>query len=91
MSGKDFSEVHKLILFVQKTPFTEEEKKKLVDLLNANGMTEENADLVHKALADLPKEKFTDDWQRAKFLMDLNSIVKQWQLSHGSKNFKHNR
>jgi hypothetical protein len=91
MAGNKYPEAHKLILFVQKAPFSDEEKTKLTDLLTTNGMTEETTEEVHKALTDLPKERFHDDWQRAKFLMDLNSLLKQWQLSYGSKNFKHNR
>ncbi len=91
MAGGKFPEVQKLILFVQKAPFVDEEKNRLVELLNTNGMADDSVDEVHKALADIPKERFKDDWQHAKFIMDLNLISKQWQLSHGSKNFKHTR
>ncbi len=91
MAGSKYSEAQKLILFVQKAPFAEEEKQRLIELLNTNGMTDESMDEVHKALADIPKDNFKDDWQHAKFIMDLNLISKQWQLSHGSKNFRRTR
>ena len=91
MAGKRYPEAQKLILLVKKAPFSDEEKTKLVELLEANGMTEETTNEVHKALAAIPKERFTDEWQHAKFIMDLRSILKQWQLSHGSKNFKHSK
>jgi hypothetical protein len=91
MAGKKYPESHKLILFVEKAPFSAEEKTRLIDLLNANGMTEEIVDEVHKSLAALPKDQFADDWQHARINLELSNISKQWQLSHGSKNFKHAR
>lgn len=91
MAGNKYPEAKKLIQFVEKAPFQAEEKTKLIELLNNNGMTEESTQEVHKALASIPKESFSSDWQQAKLLMDLSGILKQWQLSHGSKNFKHSR
>ncbi len=91
MAGKNFHEAQKLVLFVQKAPFSDEEKNKLVDLLSSNGMTDETIEEVHKAFNGLPKDRFKDDWQQGKLRMDLTNVLKQWQLSHGSKNFKHNK
>jgi adenine specific DNA methylase Mod len=91
MAGNRYPEAHKLILFVERAPFAAEEKTRLVELLNADGMTEETVEEVHKSLSAIPKDQFSDDWQHAKFVMDLNGIFKQWQLTHGSKNFKHSR
>jgi len=89
MAGNKYPESHSLILFVERAPFSDEEKKRLVDLLNANGMSEETTAEVHKALTALQDDKFKDDWQRARFLMDFNHLVKQWQMKAGSKKFKH--
>lgn len=91
MAGNKYPEAHKLILFVEKAPFAAEEKTRLVELLTVNGMSDETVDEAQKALTALPKEQFHDDWQRAKFLMDFNKIIKEWQMTHGSKNFKHSR
>ncbi len=91
MAGKNYPEAHKMILLVQKAPFVDEEKTRLVDLLTANGLTDETVDEVQKAFSEIPKERFTDDWQHAKLNLDLRNLMKQWQLSYGSKNFKHNR
>jgi len=91
MSANKYPEAHKLILFVEKVPFSAEEKSRLIQLLQTDGMTDENTSAVHQALAALPKETFKDDWQHAKFMMDLATILKQWQLVAGSKNFKHSR
>jgi hypothetical protein len=91
MSANKYPEAHKLILFVEKVPFSAEEKTRLIEMLQADGMTEETTVAVHQALAALPKEAFKDDWQHAKFMMDLATLLKQWQLADGSKNFKHSR
>lgn len=91
MAGKRYPEAQKLVLFVKKAPFSDEEKNRLVELLETNGMTDETTDEVHKALSAIPKERFSDEWQHAKFIMDLRSILKQWQFSYESKNFKHTK
>ncbi len=91
MTGNRNLEAHKLILFVEKAPFPAEEKTRFKELLEANGMSDETTAEVHKALIDLPKESFSNDWTRAKFIMDLGVILRQWQMSQGSKKFKHSR
>lgn len=91
MAGNRNIESHKLILFVEKAPFPAEEKTRLKELLEVNGMSDETTAEVHKTLTDLPKESFSNDWQRAKFIMDLGVILRQWQMSQGSKKFKHSR
>jgi len=89
MSPNKYPEAHKLILFLEKTPLSVEEKTRLTELLDTNGMTEETTGAVREALTALPKEAYKDDWQRAKFMMDFASLLKQWQMTLGSKNFKH--
>ena len=91
MSANKHPEAHKLILFIEKAPFSEEKKSALKELLENNGMTEETTNTVHQELNSLPKESYASDWQRAKFNMDLAGILKQWNLSKGSKKFKHSR
>lgn len=89
MSANKYPEAQKLILFVEKAPFSAEDKTRLIEMLQTNGMNDESTSAVHDALTALPKEAFKDDWQRAKFMMDLATILKQWQLADGSKKFKH--
>ena len=91
MTGNRNLEAHKLILFVEKAPFPSDVKTRLKELLEANGMSDETTSEVHKTLIDLPKENFSNDWQRAKYIMDLGVILRQWQMSQGSKKFKHSR
>jgi hypothetical protein len=91
MAGNKYPESHKLITFIQKAPFSEEQKTKWVEALTNNGMTAETTEEVHQALIALPKEMFSSDWQRAKLNMDLGGILRQWRLVQGSKQFKHNR
>jgi hypothetical protein len=91
MAGNKYPESHKLITFIEKAPFADDEKAKWIETLTTAGMTEETADEVHKALTALPIENFSSDWQRAKFNMDLAGILKEWRMVKGSKQFKHSR
>ncbi|MRS02468.1 hypothetical protein EG832_04460 [bacterium] len=91
MSANKYPEAHKMILFVEKVPFSAEDKARLISMLQTDGMTDESTAAVHQALTALPKDAFKDDWQHAKFMMDLATLLKQWQLTDGSKNFKHSR
>ncbi|MBA4375242.1 MAG: hypothetical protein C0401_03595 [Anaerolinea sp.] len=91
MSGNKYPEAHKLILYVEKAPFSEEDKTKFKEMLNKDGLTDETTQEIHKALTVLPKESFSSDWQHAKFNMDLAGILRQWRLSKGSKKFKRSR
>jgi len=91
MTANKYPEAQKMILFVTRAPFSEEEKARLEEMLTANGMTDESTDAVHQALLNLPKEAFKDDWQRAKFMMDFGNVLKQWQMTLGSKKFRHNK
>ena len=91
MSGSKFPEARQLILFVEKVPFSQTEKDRLIESLNQDGMTDETTEAVHQALTALPQESFKSDWQRAKFVMDLAGVLKQWRMSQGSKKFKHSR
>ena len=91
MAGNKFPETHQLVLFIEKAPFSDEEKKRLVELIDVNGMSLETTEEVRKSLTALPVEAFKDEWQRAKYLMDLTHLVKQWQMTSASKKFKHAR
>lgn len=91
MTANKYPEAQKMILYVKRAPFSEEEKARLGELLTSNGMTDETTEAVHQALLALPKEAFKDDWQRAKFMMDFGNVLKQWQMTLGSKKFRHTR
>ncbi len=91
MTATKFSEAQKMILFLKRAPFSDEEKNRFTEETNANGLTEETVEEIRQALLKLPKEAFKDDWERAKYMMDFGNVVKQWQMAQGSKKFKRTR
>lgn len=91
MTATKFSEAQKMILFLKRAPFSDEEKNRFTEETNANGLTEETVEEIRQALLKLPKEAFKDDWERAKYMMDFGNVVKQWQMDQGSKKFKRTR
>jgi hypothetical protein len=48
-------------------------------------------DEVHKKYLEIPKEKFANDWQRAKNNMEWTNILKHWRMDQARQNFKHSR
>jgi len=91
MSTHKTPESQRLVKLVESAPFSDDEKTKWNAALQQEGITAELAEEIHQALASLPVEKFADDWQKAKFSMDLSALLNQWRMSQGSKHFKHNR
>ncbi len=91
MSAKKTPQTQKLLKLIEKAPFTPEEKTKWQDSLQEFGLTEELANEIHEKLSALATESFSSDWEKARFSMDLAAILRQWRMSQGSKQFKHNR
>ena len=91
MSVHKTPESQKLLKLIEEAPFTEDEKTKWQSAIEENGITPELAEEVHNTLNGMPADKFTNDWQKAGFSMELSALLKQWRMSQGSKNFKHNR
>ena len=91
MSTHKTPESQRLIKLVEAAPFSPEDKAGWSSTLHEEGITDELAETIHKALAALPVEKFASEWQKAKFTMDLTALLNQRRMSQGSKHFKHNR
>jgi hypothetical protein len=89
MSGNNISETQRLIKFVEKLPFDDEDKKRWMEELHTNGFNGEIADEVHQKFLSLDTEKLGGDWARARDNMEITGILKQWRLSLASKNFRH--
>jgi hypothetical protein len=81
----------KLIKLIGTIPFAAEDKTRWESSLQENGITPELAEEIHQAVSDLPAEKFANEWQKAKDLMAVTTLFKQWRMSEASKNFRHNR
>ena len=58
MSTHKTPESQKLIKLIESAPFTPDEKTQWTKALQEEGITTEVAEVVHKALAALPAEKF---------------------------------
>ena len=91
MSSKDIAETQRLIKFIERLPFAEEDKTRWTEELHANGFNGEMADEVHQKFLALDAEKLGGDWNRARENMEITAILKQWRLNLASKNFRHSR
>ena len=91
MAERSQVEKQKMIHLVQQIPFSEEEKALWTGNLEENGVTEALLEEIHEKLLAIPQEKFTSDWMRAKFSIDLSRFTRQWRMQNASRQFKHNR
>lgn len=91
MPAKKTPQTQNLVKLIEKAPFTPEEKTGWLNTIQEFGLTEELADEIHGKLAALSVDAFGSDWEKARFSMDLAAILRQWRMSQGSKQFKHNR
>jgi hypothetical protein len=91
MADKNIAETQRLIKFIERLPFTEEEKTRWLNELHENGFSGEVADEVHQKFLALDPEKFGGDWERARDNIEITGILRQWRLSVGSKNFHRGR
>lgn len=91
MSSQNIGETQRLIKFVEKNPFSEEDKKIWLDELHNNGINGEMLEEVHKKFLELADDQVGGDWSRARENMEILNIRKQWRLSLASRNFRHSR
>jgi len=91
MSNQYIAETQQLIKFIEKQPFSAEEKARWLETLHENGIDQTTMDEVHQKFLEMPKDKFTDDWQHAKANMELTALIKKWRLDQASKNFRRSR
>jgi len=91
MPAKKTPQTHKLLKLIETAPFTTEDKTKWQESLQEFDLNEELATEIHEKLSALATDSFSSDWEKARFSMDLTAILRQWRMSQGSKQFKHNR
>lgn len=84
-------ETQQLVKFIEKQAFSAEDKQRWLDFLHENGIDQEITEEVHQKFLEIPQEKFTNDWQRAKNNMELTNILKHLRMDQASRNFKHSR
>ena len=85
------AEKQKVIHFIQHVPYTDEERSVWLKELEDNDVSETLLDEMHKKLVALPAERFSSDWEQAKFSTDLASLIRSWRLSNARRQFKHGR
>ena len=91
MAEKSNVEKQKVIHIIQQVPFTDEDENLWIANLEENGITEELLEEMHEKLLNIPLEKLTRDWMRAKFTTDLARFTRQWRMSNASRQFRHGR
>jgi hypothetical protein len=91
MSSQNIAETQMLIKFIEKLPFSDDEKKNWLEFLHTEGINDEILEQVKQKFHEIPADKFASDWIRAKNNMEMTSLVKRWQMSKASKNFHHTR
>lgn len=89
MSGNNKGETQRLLKFVERLPLGEEDKKRWLEELHINGISEEVLEEVHQKFLEFTGEKLGGDWARARDNMEITNITKQWKLSLASRNFRH--
>jgi len=91
MSSQNIGETQRLIKFVEKYPFADEEKERWLAELHGNGINGDLLEEVRTKFLELPADKVGGDWTRAQENREIMSILKQWRLSMASRNFRHSR
>lgn len=91
MSSNDIGETQRLIKFIEKIPFSDEEKKAWLEILHGDGISTELIEEIHQKFLKIDPEKLGGDWSRARDNMEITSILKQWRLSLSSRNFRRSR
>jgi len=74
--------------FVDKIQTDDETRQKWSQGIQSNGMTEEIAEEIRKALSTVPDgESETSEMGRGRLLVEFTTLVKRWRLAYQSKNF----
>ena len=89
MSSQNIAETQRLIKFVEKLPFTEDDKKRWLEDLHADEINGDMIEEIHKKFLEFPAEKLGGEMARVRENMEITAIIKQWRLSLASRNFRH--
>lgn len=81
-------EEKQILKLVEKVAAPEETRKAWETEIQANGLTEEIAEGIRKALSTVPEgEVETSEMARGRMLMEFTSLVKRWRFADQSRNF----
>jgi len=81
-------EEKQILKLVEKVAAPEETRKAWETEIQANGLTEEVAEGIRKALSTVPEgEVETSEMARGRMLMEFTSLVKRWRFADQSRHF----
>ena len=81
-------EEKQILKLVEKVAAPEETRKAWETEIQANGLTEEIAEGIRKALSTVPEgEVETSEMARGRMLMEFTGLVKRWRFADQSRNF----
>ncbi len=81
-------EEKQILKLVEKVAVPEETRKTWETEIQADGLTEEIAEGIRKALSTVPEgEVETSEMARGRMLMEFTSLVKRWRFAEQSRHF----
>lgn len=81
-------EEKQILKLVEKAVAPEETRKAWETAIQANGLTEEIAEEIRKALSTVPEgEVETSEMARGRMLMEFTNLVKRWRFADQSRHF----
>ncbi len=81
-------EEKKILKLVEKVSTDDATRKTWEEEIQTNGLTEETAESIRKALSTVPEgEQETAEMGRGRLLIEFTTLVKRWRFSYQAKNF----
>ena len=81
-------EEKKILKLVEKVPTDDATRKTWEEEIQTNGLTEETAESIRKALSTVPEgEQETAEMARGRLLIEFTTLVKRWRFTYQAKNF----
>jgi hypothetical protein len=81
-------EEKQILKLVEKVAVEDETRKAWETEIQANGLTEEIAEGIRKALSTVPEGEIeTSEMARGRMLMEFTSLVKRWRFADQSRHF----
>lgn len=81
-------EEKQILKLVEKVAVPDETRTAWESEIQANGLTEEIAEGIRKALSTVPEgEVETSEMSRGRLLMEFTSLVKRWRFADQSRHF----
>jgi len=81
-------EEKKILKLVEKVITDDATRKNWEEEIQTNGLTEEMAESIRKALSTVPEgEQETAEMARGRLLIEFTTLVKRWRFTYQAKNF----